>query len=149
MNRASVLLLIIFVSLGFVAWATDTITLKGEWTVYTVACEGGSWQGNRCGGKFVPSKLYRFRSLKAHREVLFWTAGGQEPSGKYSECKISDGRNWFCSANADAERTITHHMVHGRPLPDPEVPTISFHEVPKWRWGLMQLGIPAGSDATE
>lgn len=148
MNRkVSLFVLLLFFGFCFAVWATDFITLKGEWTVYTVDCKGGSWENNACSGTLVPSRRYRFRALKAHSEVLFWIAGEKEPSGKYSDCTIEDGREWSCKPNADAVRSITHRMVHGCPMSDHSVPTLSFHQVPKMKWELLRLGIPVGRSA--
>lgn len=129
------------------AWATDTITPDGERTVYTVACEGGAWRQAECSGKLVPAQRYRFRALKAHNEVLFWTAGGSPPSGKYSACTINGGRDWQCPPNAEAVRTITHQMAHGLPVPDPRVHPLPFHQIEKWRWGLLKMGLRVGDTA--
>lgn len=137
--------------LGFalaVAWAGDSITLQGERTVYTVECRDGSWQQQRCGGTLAAGARYRFRALRAHNEVVFWTVGAVgEPSGKYAGCRIADGRNWSCPPNADAKLTVTLQMVRGVPLPDPSGSTRSFHSVAKWRWWLATLGLPIGSEA--
>ena len=82
--------------------------------VDTARCLEGEWQANRCTGRLVASERYRFRALRAHHEVLFWTMGDKGPSGRYSDCDIVDGHNWSCKANADAARTITHQMTQGR-----------------------------------
>ena len=34
-------------------WASDRITMQGERTIFTVNCDNGSWQGDRCNGKLV------------------------------------------------------------------------------------------------
>lgn len=140
-------ILVLLLGLGFVVWATDFVTARGEWTIYTVACKGGSWRDSDCSGTLVPSSRYRFRALKAHGEVLFWIAGEKEPSGKYIDCAIEDGREWSCRPTEDAVRTITHQMVQGRPKPDPSVPTISVHQVHKLKWIMLRLGIPMGHTA--
>jgi hypothetical protein len=136
------------VALGAYAWLNDKINTQGERTVYTARCVGGEWQANRCTGKLVASERYRFRALRAHQEVLFWTIGEKAPSGRYSDCEIVDSHNWSCKPNADAARTITHQMTQGRPIPDPNVPTVPFRQVPKWKWLMLQAGFPAGSRAT-
>src|SRR5439155_15002723 len=100
-------------------WASDHITLQGERTVYTVDCERGAWQGSRCSGKLIPGARYRFRALKPHGEVLFWTVVASAPSGKFTDCAIPDGRNWHCKPGADAPSTVTLQMSHGRPVPSP------------------------------
>ena len=143
-RRISLFILLLLLGLGLVVWVTDFVTLQGEWTIYTVACQGGAWRNDACSGTLVPSNRYRFRALHAHSEVLFWTAGEKGRSGRYTDCTIQDGRDWSCMPNADAVRTITHQMVQGRPVPDPGVPTIPFHRVPKWKWEMLRLGVPVG-----
>lgn len=123
------------------AWATDSVTLEGERTVYTVACEGGAWDGAHCGGTLAAASRYRFRALRAHEEVLFWTVGASGPSGRFTDCKVQDGRNWQCPANADAARTITLKMERGAPVADPQGRTLAFRAVPKWKWGLIRAGV--------
>jgi len=66
----------------------------------------------------------------------------------YTECNIQDGLNWACKLNADAARTIAHEMQHGRPVLDPTAQMIAFHQIPKWKWGLLQFGIPVGNQAS-
>lgn len=125
--------------LGGCAWLTDFVTLQGERTVYTADCRGGSWQGDECTGTLAAGNRYRFRALKAHREVLFWTVGSAgEPSGKFSDCTIQDGRNWICPAGPALAGTITREMVHGVPAADPSGLARPFHPVPKWRWMLLR-----------
>ena len=124
-----------------------TQSLQGERTVYTVDCERGAWQGSRCSGNLIPGARYRFRALKPHGEVLFWTVGASAPSGKFTDCAIADGRNWHCKPGADAPSTVTLQMSHGRPVPSPNGPTKPFHAVPKWRWWLLRLGVPLCNDA--
>jgi hypothetical protein len=92
----------VLVVLGFMGWGTDGITLNGERTVYTAACQDGCWQGTSCAGKLATGVRFRFRASKAHREVLFRTAGSTaEPAGKLSDREIQDGSNWRCRPNAD------------------------------------------------
>ena len=137
--------------LGFAAvitWASDAITLQGERTVYTVGCRDGQWEDHTCSGKLVAAERYRFRALRAHNEVVFWTVGAVgEPSGKYIDCRIIDGRNWFCPANADARLTITLQFVRGVPVPGPEDKSKPYHAVAKWRWWLVRFGLPIGNQA--
>ena len=147
MIRISIALLVLFCAVAFTAWSGDSITLQGERTVYTAACEQGAWQGSHCSGRLVAAQRYRFRALKAHNEVLFWTVGVTGPSGKYTECVISDGRNWQCKPNTDARLTITHQMVHGEPVHNAQVHDLGYHQVQKWKWQLLSLGMPAGSSA--
>jgi hypothetical protein len=128
-------------------WASDKVTLQGERTIYTADCRGGAWQGAYCTGRLVTADRFRFRALKPHREVVFWTAGAAEPSGKFTDCDIEDGRNWTCKPNADAPRTITLQMSKGEAVPDSMGRTRAFHPVAKWRWFFLQFGLPVGSSA--
>jgi hypothetical protein len=128
-------------------WASDKVTLQGERTIYTVDCRDGTWQGLLCGGRLVPADRFRYRALKPHREVIFWTVGSAEPSGKFTDCDIKDGRNWICKPSADAPRTITLQMSNGVPVPDSMSRVRAFHAVEKWRWFFLQWGIPIGNEA--
>jgi len=145
-------LLIFFTTVTALAaygWGTDKIALQGECTIYVVRCVGGAWQQNQCSGKLEPAERFRFRALKPHREVLFWTVGGADPSGKFTDCVIEDRRNWACKANADAARTVTLQMVHGQPTRDSSGDTMPFHSVEKWHWWLLRLGIPVSLAAND
>jgi hypothetical protein len=126
-------------------WASDKITLQGERTIYTVNCRDGVWRGLDCTGHLVTSDRYRFRALRPHREVVFWTVGLAQPSGKFTDCDVTDGRNWICKPNADAARTITLQMSGGVAVPDPSARTQAFHAIAKWRWFLLQWGIGSGN----
>jgi hypothetical protein len=131
-------------ALGFAAWASDFVTMQGERTVYTVECVDGAWQGDRCSGRVKAGTRYRYRALKPHNEVIFWTVGTSEPSGKFEDCKIQDGRNWVCKVCKDAARSITLEMVHGKPVPMADAAqTKAFRAVSKWRWLLLQRGYTA------
>lgn len=126
--------------LGFAAWASDFITMQGERTVYTAECIG-TWQGERCAGKVAAGHRYRYRALKPHGEVTFWTLGTSEPKGKFEDCTIQDGRNWICKICPDASRSITLQMAQGQPVAGPEAVTRPFRAVSKWRWMLLRQGI--------
>ena len=89
---------------------------------------------------------YRYRALKPHGEVIFWTVGTTEPSGKFSECTIQDGRNWVCKVCPDAARSITLQMSQGVPVAGSPAVTRPFRAVPKWRWLLLKRGFTAGHD---
>jgi hypothetical protein len=129
-------------------WFNDYITLQGERTVYTAACQQGTWIGDRCTGKLVAGERHRFRALKAHNEVFFWIAGDRtQPSGRFTDCVIADGRNWSCKPNADAPRSITLALARGRPVIDPTANTRPFHAVSKLKWVLLDYGIPVGDTA--
>ena len=141
---------LVLIVLAFSAWITDGITLEGQRTVYTAGCRDGNWQGSTCTGKLLPGDRYRFRALKSHGEVVFWTAKvTTEPSGKFTDCEIKDGRNWKCKASADLSRTITREMARGCPVADSTGQALSFHQIAKWRWMLMTLGIPTGNEVGE
>jgi len=130
------------------AWLSDSVTLQGERTIYTAGCADGSWEGHHCSGKLVAAERYRFRALKAHREVLFWTIGAAgEPSGKFSGCEIVDGRNWRCPPNAALSTTILHELALGCPVADKSGLARHHHQIPKWRWLLLYMGLPGDSDA--
>jgi hypothetical protein len=141
--------LLVLAVLGLVAWGDDFITLQGERTVYTAGCQQGVWVGQRCTGKLVAADRFRFRALKARGEVLFWTVGVAEPSGRFTDCVILDGRNWTCKPTADASRTVTREMVHGRPVADASGVARPFHAVAKWRWWLLRRGISLGNEAVD
>jgi hypothetical protein len=145
--RLSVLFATVFLLLAGWAWFTDFVTIQGESTVYTARCEQGQWQGDRCTGRLGAGERYRFRALPRRREVLFWTLGRDEPSGRFAGCRIEDGRNWTCPGGADAPRTITTAVVRGRAIHDPSGATRPFHAVSKWRWLLLRWGISAGQRA--
>lgn len=133
--------------LVFYAWAVDFVTLEGERTVYTVACSGGDWVDQRCSGSIVVADRYRFRALKAHREVLFWTVGAAEPAGKLIDCGITNSRNWVCKPGADAARSITLQLARGQPVTDAGPSARKLHVVPKLRWLLLRMGISWSNSA--
>ncbi len=143
MVRVWAFVLLVLVALGFAAWASDFVTMQGERTIYTVDCGGGAWQGERCTGHLVPGVRYRYRALKPKGEVIFWTVGTKEPSGKFDDCKIQDGRNWVCKVCPDAARSITLRMAQGSAVPDNPRVTRPFRSVSKWRWLLLESGFTA------
>ncbi len=145
-RNLSILVLVLAVFCAFV-WATDTVTLQGERTIYTARCEQGSWQGELCTGKLVAAERYRYRVLKPHNEIFFWIAGSSEPSGKFTDCVIQDGRNWRCQSNQDASRSITLEMARGYPVADPSGVTRPFHAVSKLTWELLNVGIAVTNTA--
>jgi hypothetical protein len=138
MQRVWIALTTMFLLLTAIAWLTDFITAKGERTVYTASCQG-VWQGDDCVGTLLAGERIRFRALRAHREVLFWSVGGAEPTGKLSPCAIEDGRDWSCTPGADSAHSITLAMVHGQPQPNTPSGR-SFHAVSKLRWLLLRYG---------
>lgn len=152
MKRVWALVVAILASLIFAGWASDFVTPQGERTVYTVDCREGVWKEDRCSGRIVSGPRYRYRALKPHGEVIFWTVGTNEPSGKFSGCSITDGRNWICPPNADAVRSITLKMDRGAPVSERPGVTFPCRHVPKWRWFLLDAGLavdPQVQDAQE
>lgn len=143
----SVFAVLLALGVAFVMWATDFVTMQGEWTVYTADCVGGQWQGATCTGKLKAADRYRFRVLKVHREVLFWTLYDTGASGRFLDCDVQDGRTWSCPATADASRTITRRMTLGVPESSPGA--LQVHRVPKWKWEALQRGLPVGSSALD
>ena len=134
-------------AVAFFMWATDFVTLQGEWTIYTADCVDGTWQGAECSGKLKASDRYRFRVLKAHREVLFWTLYDTGESGRFTNCDVQDGRTWTCPATANASRTITRRMTLGVPEDETTPGILQVHRVPKWKWEALQRGLPVGNTA--
>jgi hypothetical protein len=130
------------------AWVTDSVTLQGERTIYTVNCVGGTWNGEACTGRLAAGDRYRYRALRIHREVLFWRPGASEASGRLLGCDIQDGRNWHCPDGPDAARSITTELVRGRAVREAGSGHV-FHVVPKWRWLLLHWGLPAGDEADD
>lgn len=133
-----------FIALAFLSWASDFVTLQGERTIYTVQCADGTWRGQTCTGRLVPDGRVRFRALRAHREVVFWSAGVRETSGRLTGCEIEDGRNWRCAAAADAAGTITLAMTRGCAVHETAADILDFHAVAKWRWFLLRTRLPIG-----
>jgi hypothetical protein len=149
MRKVWIALASVFVITALYGWAVDFVTASGERTVYTVDCPRGTWTGNRCVGDIVAGSRYRFRALPARGEVLFWTVGSAEPSGKLTGCNVADGRNWSCSPSPDASRSITLSMLHGQRVPDPQRRTRPLHSVSKVRWLVMRQGVTFGATADE
>ena len=128
-------------------WASDHITLQGERTIYTVNCEGGRWEGARCTGSLAPAQRYAFRASATRGEVIYWTRGSTEPSGKYSGCRVVDRDNWTCTLQADQTPAAAFEMKKGRPTRSGDQRVIVFHDVPKWKWWLLSLGVRVFSEA--
>ena len=123
-------------------WASDRITLQGERTIYSVRCQGGAWQGNKCTGKLVAGERYAFRVSKLRHEVIYWVRGTTEPSGKFSNCDIVDRDNWTCRAEPNQKASITTEMKKGRPTRTTDTGVIPFRDVPKWKWWILDAGLP-------
>jgi hypothetical protein len=136
MKTAAVMTLLL-VALATFVWATDSVTLQGERTIYTAKCVGGAWVEDRCNGKLEAAKRYRFRALKSKGEVVYWIAGSEEPSGKLSSCAIQDGRNWTCKETPGEPSAVAREMRQGFAVLTAGS-AASFRAVQKWRWFLLR-----------
>jgi hypothetical protein len=139
--RRSLFALAVLALFGFLIWASDTITLQGERTIYTANCEHGAWKDLRCTGKMVAGDRYRYRASTSRNEVIFWVAGLPKPSGRYTDCEVRNRGNWSCNATHDDRPSITRQMTNDRATHGPAEPTVSFHAVPKWKWWLLRAGL--------
>ena len=147
MYKAIVFVLVIVIGLGVFIWASDRITMEGERTVYTVKCEQGAWEGLHCTGNIVAGDRHRFRSSRSRKEVVYWIAGSPLPSGKFTDCQITDRDQWLCQPRAGDIPTITHEMSDGRPARHLEGTDTPFHAVNKWKWWALDMGLPLFSNA--
>jgi hypothetical protein len=146
--RLRSILVFLVAAAALVIWMGDSITWEGERVVYTVSCQDGVWQQEHCTGRLAAAERVKFRALKSHHEVLFWTVGDdQAPSGKLINCQIASGRNWSCPPSTDAARSITLRMSSGQAAHEGSGLTRGFHAVTKPRWYLLRLGLPLGSNA--
>ena len=69
--------------------------MQGERTIYTVECQAGSWNGDRCSGQLVAGPRYRYRALPPHSEVRSsgsCTNVRQDSSSQHSETVPVMGR---------------------------------------------------------
>lgn len=141
MKQHWVAIFVTFFLMTFYIWTTDTVTLQGERTVYTVDCLNGTWVGNRCSGEISAGPRFRYRALKGHREVLFWVLGAKQPSSKLTGCTVQDGRNWTCPESADAPKSLTLVMTNGEPVHNSTRSTRPFHSDSKVNWILLDFGV--------
>ena len=141
--------LLVLVVFGLLIWLSDRITLQGERTIYLVKCEQGAWKVTRCSGSLVPGERYAFRASPRRHEVIYWIRGSDLPSGKYTDCTVIDRDNWSCNVGTDQQPTIAYEMVNGRPTRGAQGLALPFHDVPKWKWWLMKVGIEFFSEASE
>jgi hypothetical protein len=123
-------------------WGSDRITLEGERTIYTVACDHGTWEGLRCTGRIAAGDRYRFRASRSRQEIVYWIAGSKAPLGRYGECEVTDRDRWTCKARPDDRPTIAHELSDGRPVPRAPGIDQPFHAVSKWKWWALDVGIP-------
>ena len=132
----------VFAALVAFIWASDRITMEGERTVYTVTCEQGAWDGLRCTGRMAAGDRHRFRSIRSRREIVYWIAGSSMPSGKFTECDVTDRDRWKCQVRVGEQPTIAHELADGRPVPIAAGSDLPFHAVHKWKWWVLNVGIP-------
>jgi hypothetical protein len=142
MARPLIYLLVIVGALGVFIWSSDRITLEGQRTIYTVTCEHGDWDGLRCSGRLAAGDRYRFRSSRSRNEVAYWIAGSAAPSGKYTDCNVTDRDFWSCKPQAGEPPSITHELSDGRPVQRVAGVDLPFHAVTKWKWWVLRMGIP-------
>ncbi len=148
MKRSWLVILPILLAAAVAIWAADIVNLQGERTVYTAGCNEGKWEGDLCTGKLVAAERFRFRALRVHREVFFWNVGvASDPSGKFTDCEISNGRNWVCKPEATGPKSITLSMARGKPVRDASGQTRPSHPVSKFTWTLLTYGLYSGSSA--
>lgn len=142
-------LLLVVLSLAIVAyaWSIDFLSFDGERTVYTVRCTGGTWQGPTCSGTLALADRHRFRALRLHKEVLFWTVASTEPAGKLQGCTVVSGRNWTCSANDQPPWAVATQMVHGEAVLEEHARAAGLRSISKMRWFFARMGVPLGHSA--
>jgi hypothetical protein len=133
---------VIVAVLAIFIWSSDHITLEGERTVYTVNCEHGEWDGLRCSGRVAAGDRYRFRSSRSRHEVAYWIAGSPKPSGKFTDCDVTDRDLWSCKPQPGEPPTVAHALSDGRPVAQDAGHDLPFHAVTKWKWWALRLGIP-------
>lgn len=132
------------VVLVFALWASDEITPEGERTVYTAKCTSGVWEGRRCSARMAAGARYIFRASKERAEVRFIALGDMPSEGAYVDCVVRDGRNWSCTPDAAAKRSIADSLIDGDPVLNPVRP---FHRIQKWKWWALRLGLRLGHEA--
>lgn len=139
--RRTLYVVLVVAAMSLLVWGSDRITLQGERTIYTVKCEGGAWDGTRCTGRLVAGERYAFRASARRNEVLYWVRNSNAPSGKYTECAVKDRNNWSCKAQAGQQPSIAYELTDGRPTRSDGGGTLPFHDVPKWKWWMIDMGL--------
>jgi hypothetical protein len=147
MVKGLVFVILVLGGFGIMIWASDRVTLEGERTIYTVACERGVWKDLRCTGLLTAGDRHRFRASSSRKEVLFWIAGSRAPSGKYTDCQVTNRDNWTCNVLADEKPSIAHELSHGRPISRGGGSVLPFHAVAKWKWWALRAQIPGFTEA--
>lgn len=139
--------IVVVAAMTIFIWASDRITLDGQRTIYTVTCEQGTWDGLHCAGRLAAGDRHRFRASRSRHEIVHWIAGSTRPSGKFSDCDVTDRDNWTCKPQTGEQPTIAHALADGRPVPQIAGPDQPFHAVRKWKWWALDAGIPIVSSA--
>lgn len=147
MRSLLTLLVVMIVAIGAMIWISDWVTLEGERTVYGVTCAEGAWDGLRCNGRLGAGDRYRFRASRSRSEVIYWIAGSSAPSGKYSDCQVTNRENWSCNVEIGQPPAIASAFSNGRPVSRLAGLTAPFHAVAKWKWWALRLGIPGFGEA--
>lgn len=138
MKRVWTLVALMLALLVGAAWASDFVTLQGERTVYTAECEGVEWRGDRCAGRMIAGKRYRYYASKERGEVVVQVVGSSAPAARLSNCDVRDGRNWVCPPAESPARPWTVRMKNGAPVGQDGSPARSDRQVSKWRWLLLE-----------
>jgi hypothetical protein len=139
--RRTLYVLLVVVAITLLVWGSDRITLQGERTIYTVKCEQGVWDGTRCTGRLVAGERFAFRASPRRNEVIYWIRNSNAPSGKYSDCAVKDRNNWSCNVQVGQLPSIAYELTDGRPTRSDGGLTLPFHDVPKWKWWLIDIGL--------
>ena len=140
-------LMLVLSGLGILIWASDHVTLQGERTIYSVICEGGDWVALRCTDRLPVGDRYRFRASGSRNEVVYWIAGSRAPSGKYTDCQVSNRDNWTCTVHPDQPPSLAYQLVQGGPIARADSPVLPCHAVAKWKWWALRAGIPGFANA--
>jgi hypothetical protein len=146
MRRASVagIVVVVVAVLCLTAWLHDFVTLSGAKTLYTVECIDGIWQGTVCSGHLSTGKRLRFKTLRARREVLFWTVESTKPSEKLTQCAIENAKDWSCKP--EQPPALVTAMRYAQPVAEPGRARPP-HCVPKWKWLLLDRGVRIFNEA--
>jgi hypothetical protein len=73
--------------------------------------------------------------------VLYWIRNSNAPSGKYTDCAVTDRNNWSCNVQVGQLPSIAYELKDGRPTRSNGGLTLPFHDVPKWQWWLIDVGL--------
>jgi len=147
MVRLSAFLILGLGGCAILIWGSDRITLQGERTIYTVACANGVWEGLQCTGHLVPGDRHRFRASQSRHEVLYWIAGSDAPSGRYTDCQVKNRDNWICAVQPDQPHSIVREFSGGSPIVHGTAFAPPFYAVAKWKWWALYSGMPGLSSA--